>query len=61
MAKQKVTTKKVSSSKTLKKKLTPKKALLADLLAVVDNHVDNGNFETRDQAINQILATFFFG
>lgn len=61
MAKQKVTTKKVSSVKTAKKKLTPKKALLADLLAVVDKHVDNGNFETRDQAINQILATFFFG
>lgn len=61
MSKRKTPTKKSSSAKTAKKKLTPKKALLSDLLDVIDKHVANGNFATRDEAINQIIVTFFVG
>jgi hypothetical protein len=61
MTKRKATVKKVSSAKTTKKKLSPKKALLSDLLDVIDKHVANGNFATRDEAINQIIVTFFVG
>jgi len=61
MSKQKTAPKKVSSAKTAKKKLSPKKALLSDLLDVIDKHVANGNFATRDEAINQIIVTFFVG
>lgn len=61
MSKRKTAAKKESSAKITKKKLSPKKALLSDLLEVIDKHVANGNFATRDAAINQIIVTFFVG